>query len=66
MLSFDEVDHGWLVRMIEHRVKDPQMLWLIRRFLKAGVMVEGQRLDTDQGVPQGASLSPLLANRPVY
>ena len=59
---FDEVDHSWLLRMVEHRVKDPQVLWLIRRFLKAGVMVEGKRLETERGVPQGSSLSPLLAN----
>ena len=38
------------------------MLALIRRFLKAGVLIEGQRFDTEDGVPQGASLSPLLAN----
>ncbi len=41
---------------------DPQMLALVERFLRAGVMIEGQRLDTDEGVPQGSVLSPLLAN----
>lgn len=59
---FDNVDHEWLVRMIQHRVKDPQLLWLICRFLKAGVMIDGQRYDTASGVPQGSCLSPLLAN----
>jgi group II intron reverse transcriptase/maturase len=59
---FDHVDHAWLLRMLQHRVNDPQIVWLIRRFLKAGVLVEGKRLDTDAGVPQGACLSPLLAN----
>ena len=38
------------------------MLWLIERFLQAGVMIEGRRHDTDEGVPQGSVLSPLLAN----
>ncbi len=38
------------------------MLWLIERFLQADVMIEGRREDTDEGVPQGSCLSPLLAN----
>jgi RNA-directed DNA polymerase len=59
---FDNVDFSWLERMIAHRVNDPQVLWLIRRFLRAGVLVEGKRLDTEKGVPQGGSISPLLAN----
>jgi RNA-directed DNA polymerase len=59
---FDNVDFSWLERMIAHRVKDPQVLWLIRRFLRAGVLVEGKHLDTEKGVPQGGSISPILAN----
>ena len=59
---FDNVDHDWLMKMVAHRVKDPKVLWLIRRFLKAGVLVEGKCLETDKGVPQGGSISPLLAN----
>ncbi len=59
---FDNVDHQWLVRMVQHRVNDPQMIWLIQRFLKAGVMIDGVRRDSEQGVPQGSCLSPLLAN----
>jgi retron-type reverse transcriptase len=42
MLSFDNVDHEWLLKMVAHRVKDPKVLWLIRRFLKAGVLYESQ------------------------
>lgn len=59
---FDNVNHQWLIRMVQHRVKDPQMIWLIQRFLKAGVMIDGVRQDSEQGVPQGSCLSPLLAN----
>ena len=59
---FDHVCHEQLVELLQQRIADPQMLWLIRRFLKAGVMIEGRREDTDEGVPQGAVLSPLLAN----
>jgi group II intron reverse transcriptase/maturase len=59
---FDNVCHEKLVELLRTRIKDPRMLWLIDRFLKAGVMIEGRRLDTDEGVPQGSVLSPLLAN----
>lgn len=59
---FDHVCHQRLVELLGKRIADPRMLWLICRFLKAGVMIEGQRYDTDEGVPQGSVLSPLLAN----
>ena len=59
---FDNVNHARLVELLGKRISDPRMLWLIGRFLKAGVMVEGKCLDTEEGVPQGSVLSPLLAN----
>ena len=62
MVWFDNVCHERLEELLRIRISDPQLLALILRFLKAGVMIEGQRFDTEDGVPQGASLSPLLAN----
>jgi group II intron reverse transcriptase/maturase len=59
---FDAVCHERLEELLRIRISDPKLLALINRFLKAGVMIEGQRFDTEDGVPQGASLSPLLAN----
>ena len=59
---FDHVNHEQLLELLRKRISDPRMVWLIERFLKAGVMIEGQRWDTDEGVPQGSVLSPLLAN----
>ena len=59
---FDAVCHERLEELLRIRISDPKLLALIRRFLRAGVMIEGQRFDTEDGVPQGASLSPLLAN----
>jgi len=59
---FDNVCHERLVELLGTRIKDRRMLWLVGRFLKAGVMIEGRRCDTDEGVPQGSVLSPLLAN----
>jgi len=59
---FDNVCHERLDELLRIRISDPKLLALIRRFLKAGVMIEGQRFGTEDGVPQGASLSPLLAN----
>lgn len=59
---FDNVCHERLDELLRIRISDPKLLALILRFLQAGVMIEGQRFDTEDGVPQGASLSPLLAN----
>ena len=59
---FDNVDHGHLLRMLRHRIDDPNLLWLIERFLRAGVLVDGKRLDVERGTPQGGVISPLLAN----
>lgn len=59
---FDNVCHERLVELLQRRVTDPRMLRLIVRFLKAGVMIKGNRYDTEEGVPQGSVLSPLLAN----
>jgi RNA-directed DNA polymerase len=59
---FDTVSHEWLVRFLEHRIGDRRVIRLVNKWLKAGVLEEGQRLDTLEGVPQGATISPLLAN----
>ena len=60
---FDNVCHEQLEELLRIRISDPQLLRLIRRFLKAGVLIESQRFDTEDGVPQGASLSPLTRQR---
>ena len=59
---FNNVDHGHLMDLLAIRISDLRMLRLIQRFLKAGVMIDGHFEETDEGVPQGAVLSPLLAN----
>ncbi len=59
---FDSVDHEWLLRMMAHRIADLRVLQLIRRWLKAGVLENGQWSETIEGTPQGAGISPLLAN----
>ena len=59
---FDSVDHDWLLRMLEHRIADPRILRLIRRWLRAGVLDQGTYAETVEGTPQGAGISPLLAN----
>ncbi len=59
---FDNVNHEQLMRLLEHRVADPRLLWLVRRFLKAGVMEEGAFSETDSGTSQGGLASPVLAN----
>jgi RNA-directed DNA polymerase len=59
---FDAIDHGWLARFLEHRIADKRVLRLIQKWLNAGVMEEGRRTASDVGVPQGATISPLLSN----
>ena len=59
---FDNVSHEHLLDLLSKRISDPKMLRLIGRFLQAGVMIDGRLEATEDGVPQGASLSPLLAN----
>ena len=59
---FDNVSHEWLVKFIEHRIADRRILRLIQKWLKAGVSEEGAWKETVVGTPQGAVISPLLAN----
>ena len=59
---FDNISHDWMMRLVEHRVGDRRVLRLIRGWLKAGVVEDGVRQPATQGTPQGAVISPLLAN----
>jgi group II intron reverse transcriptase/maturase len=59
---FDTVDHDWMMRFLEHRIADRRVLRLIRKWLTAGVVEHGERIDVLVGTPQGAVISPLLAN----
>lgn len=59
---FDTISHEWMLRFIEHRIADPRILRLIRKWLTAGVSEDGNWTETAVGTPQGAVISPLLAN----
>jgi RNA-directed DNA polymerase len=59
---FDSLSHEWLGRFIEHRIGDPRILRLIRKWLTAGVLEDGKWKATDVGSPQGSVISPVLAN----
>lgn len=59
---FDNLMHEWLMKFVEHRVADQRILRLIRKWLTAGVSEDGQWSETKIGTPQGAVISPLLAN----
>jgi RNA-directed DNA polymerase len=59
---FDSVSHEWLVRFMEHRIGDPRVIRLIRKWLKAGVLEDGSWAPTESGTPQGSVISPTLAN----
>lgn len=59
---FDSFDHDLMIRAVARRVSDQKLLRLVRQFVKAGVMEEGQVRAVTTGTPQGGPLSPLLAN----
>jgi RNA-directed DNA polymerase len=59
---FDTLDHGWLVKFVEHRVGDRRVVRLIQKWLAAGVLEDGKRTRSEVGTVQGGSVSPLLAN----
>jgi RNA-directed DNA polymerase len=59
---FTSLDHRWLMKFVEHRIADKRVLRLIRKWLNAGVIENGKWSPTVEGAPQGASVSPLLAN----
>ena len=59
---FDSVSRSWLVRFLEHRIGDKRVIRLITKWLKAGVMEDGEWRDDLRGTPQGSVASPILAN----
>jgi RNA-directed DNA polymerase len=59
---FGTIDHGWLVKFVEHRIADGRILRLIQKWLSAGILQDGTWTASEQGTPQGATASPLLAN----
>lgn len=59
---FDNLDHEWLMKFLEHDIADKNFLRYIKRFLIGGVMEDGKKLETDKGTVQGGLISPVLAN----
>lgn len=59
---FGSLSHDWMIQFVEHRVGDPRLINLIRRWLKAGVLEDGAIHPSDEGTPQGGSISVLLSN----
>jgi group II intron reverse transcriptase/maturase len=59
---FDNVNHKWLIKFLEHDIEDKKFIRYIRRFLSAGIMEKGEYTESDKGTPQGGFISPVLAN----
>jgi RNA-directed DNA polymerase len=59
---FDNISHEWLMKFVEHRIADKRMLRLLKKWLRAGVSEDGEWSPSKVGTPQGAVISPLLAN----
>jgi RNA-directed DNA polymerase len=59
---FDNVQHDWMMKFLEHRIADKRVLRYVKRFLIAGILEDGIFVETEEGTPQGGVISPLLAN----
>jgi RNA-directed DNA polymerase len=59
---FDSINHDWMIKFLQHRIADQRILRLIKKWLKAGIIEDGRRIRAERGCPQGAVVSPLLAN----
>ncbi len=59
---FDHIDHEWAVKFVESRIKDPNIIRLLRRMLKAGIMKDYTYEETEEGSGQGSVCSPIIAN----
>jgi group II intron reverse transcriptase/maturase len=59
---FGSLSHEWMLRFVEHRVGDPRLISLIRRWLKANVLEDEELHPSEEGTPQGGSISVLLSN----
>ena len=63
---FDNINHDLIMKAVEMHIKDTNLLRLIKRFLKAGIMENGKYTTSEYGTPQGSILSPVLANIVMY
>lgn len=59
---FENIDHEWLIKFLEYRIKDKVYIRYIKRFLKSGILEQGKLLQSDKGTPQGGIISPVLGN----
>ena len=59
---FDAMAHSWMIRFLEHRIADKRILRLIAKWLKVGITEDGRVTRSARGIPQGAVISPILAN----
>ncbi len=59
---FDNIDHDWMMKFLKWHITDPNILWLVQKYLKAGVMTDGRFEETEEGTIQGGNISPMLAN----
>lgn len=59
---FDNIDHKWLIKFIEYRIRDKVYIRYIRRFLKSGILEQGKLIKLELGTPQGGIISPILGN----
>ena len=62
VVFFDAISHKWMEKFIQHRIADQRIVRLIKKWLNAGVLEDGEWAQSERGTPQGGSVSPMLAN----
>ena len=59
---FDHMKHEWILKFLNYYIKDKNILWLVKKYLKAGIIDKGQLVKSNEGTAQGNIISPVLAN----
>jgi len=59
---FNHINHEWMIKFLEYNIKDSNIIWLIKKYLKAGIMDKGTYVVTEEGSAQGNIISPILSN----
>ena len=64
--SFDHMKHEWIIKFLKLYIKDPNIIGLVKKYLKVGVLDNGELMVNEEGSTQGNIISPILASKHIY